>query len=287
MSIAGSTNPVKITVVVEVVMVRIPTVARIPRGNPNDGQDQKESSPSFLDQARLNMARELVDQATPKILGRPPKSETEKRECFRTLAMLQNARLTYDECAAKMGVSRSTIHNWLVDPLYQTVQYELAQETRAAGFVSVGALVQDAIATLAQLMRDAKSEFVRYKAAEQVTKLAGMEEPQQLQLADDSREVASILEAIRLRHSQGVQVTVNVASASTSPAPEPSATVVESNLALPMATEEEASENSLFSLIEQQQLLEQQRQMAEEYNQPMMPGGRLPGTVIPNLGKSK
>lgn len=256
-------------------MVRnVPSIARKERN-----QDKKQQTP-FLEQARLTLARELLEQATPKQTGRPPKTDQEKRETYQALALLRNARMTYEECAQRLGVSVSSVRNYIADPFFQEVQADMAQQSRAAGFVSVGALVQDAIATMIELMRDAKSEFVRYKAAEQITRLAGMEEPQQALQRDDTRDVGRVLEAIRLRalaeqtsapQPAQVQVTINMADPATVEQ------VVESVSSFSSSATTEEDGEDLYSLIERRQLREQQHRMRAEYEEPLLPGGHLPG----------
>jgi hypothetical protein len=243
----------------------------------NSGGRRKKERPNFLLKARDTLSGHLVGQADMNPLGRLPRTEEEKRTVFRQLALLKSARQTHEECALRLGASRSTIAEWLNDPLYREIQQDLTQSARSSGFVSAGELVQDAIATIYHLMQHDPSGFVRYKSAEYLLKIAGMELPPSETQADDSREIAHLLETIRLRSGERqasgpahqINVDIHVSGA-------------DSPIAETRVVDADPGDMTGFlSPAERAQLLAHQRAMQEEYERPMLPGGKIPDQPTP------
>lgn len=232
------------------------------------GNRRKKDRPNFLGKARETLSGHLVGQASMNPLGRLPRNEDEKRLVFRELALLKSARMTHEECAAKLGASRSTIAEWLNDPLYREIQQDLTQSARSAGFVSAGELVQDALATIYHLMQHDPSGFVRYKSAEYLLKIAGMELPPSESQSDDSREIAHLLETIRLRAGNqqvaAPQINVDIRVSG------------ESREAQVVDADPQEMGSGFLSPTERARLIAQQQAMLDEYDVPMLPGGKIP-----------
>lgn len=243
---------------------------------------RKKDRPNFLLKARDTLSGHLVGQADMNPLGRLPRNEEEKRLVFRQLALLKSARQTHEECALRLGASRSTIAEWLNDPLYREIQQDLTQSARSSGFVSAGELVQDAIATIYHLMQHDPSGFVRYKSAEYLLKIAGMELPPSEAQTDDSREIAHLLETIRLR-SDGPQVSANQQNITV----DIHVSGPETGIPERQVVDADPVDNAtgFLSPSERAKLVAQQQAMLSEYELPMLPGGKIPSPE--NDGESR
>jgi hypothetical protein len=263
-------------------MARIPTSGRRKYDEDDDDLEEetrkkKREKRETLKDARAAFATQLLDQADAPSLGRPPKDDEEKRAVFRQLALLRSTPgNTYEMCAERLGVSRSTIGLWLREPLYKDVCDELYQDGKRQGFVSASALVADAFATLYDRMQNDPSGFVRMSSAKIILEHAGLTQPMQAAVADDVREVNRFLEQARQRGQQAA-TQVNVHISLSQQQGEPSAPVVDALPTDPLPL----LEQSLFDPADQQSLAEQQMAMLAEYSQPLEPGGKLPGSVSP------
>ena len=169
-------------------------------------------------------------------------------------------------------MSRSTIRDWLADPLYEQVCQELQVDARTQGFVTISAMVPDMLAMAYTGAQTDPSGFVRFKFIELLLRYAGMEQPQSLGAKDDKTEVNRFLDEVRTRAPQQTNVNVHISLKDDgSPASDP--TVVD---ALPPAGDDPLS-NSLLSHQELDTLTAHQQAMLAEYDQPLLPGGKLPG----------
>jgi hypothetical protein len=249
--------------------------------NLEEGEKPKKPRHTLKD-ARASFATHLLETADAPAPGRPPKTDDEKREVFRTLAVLRSMPgSTYEDCAQKLGVSRSTIGTWLSDPLYKDICNELYQDGKRQGFVSASTLVADSFAMLYHLAQHANSDFVKYSALKTILEHAGLTQPMIAMVDDDTKEVSKFLELARQR---GIAPTaappqqVNVHVSITSESPQKDTTTVVDALPIEPALPPLAVENSLFELADQEQLARQQAEMLAEYSQPLEPGGKLPGS---------
>lgn len=258
-------------------MPRIPTSGRKRSDDPDDefdGQEnEKEKKTPFRELAQLRFAEQLLASSQVEKVDRLPSDEEGRRKVLRSLAILRSAGMTYVKCAAHFGVSENTITNWLKDPLYKEEQQALPEDARADGFVTAAALAPKALGVLNLLMTQANSDFVKMQSAIYLLKVAGLEIPRESGPTDDKRGVAQYLENIRQRSAGAninLQVTINDKRNAEQ---EPAAPVVD---ALPSG-DTSLLPGDVFDQLEQIGLRRQQEEMLEEYNQPMLPGGKLPG----------
>lgn len=269
---------------------RVPTSGRVEHYDGDEERDEQpgEDSPkkkkerNFLASSRSRLTSHLVETATEPTLGRPPRSEEEKRQCFQQLALLRSARYTYEQCAEQLGVAKSTISLWLSDPLYKETCETIQQNSRYQGFVSVGTVVQDAIATMYSLMQTDPSGFVRYKSAEYLLKIAGMEIPPQQAVVDDKSAVNTFLDQVRARALDESRMQVNVNINVTQP--EGERDILEPVVDALPSQEITVGTTKISSLLpgdDYRTLLGQQQSMLSEYSEPLLPGGKLPGSLHP------
>lgn len=182
-------------------------------------------------------------------LGRPYKSDDEKLDQYTHLVRLKENRKTNKECADELGVSERTIANYLSDPYYEDVKTTLIAEAKARGHLQIADVIDDAVNKLHSLMHTARSEFVQYKSAEYLLKLAGYENMQEERERDNQADVIEFLSKLQKGKQPTTQINIQVNQ--TTP------TVVDA-LLLPQYVEEEE---------------------AFDYSRPMLPGGKIPPLI--------
>ncbi len=121
-----------------------------------------------------SLVKQLIDSRLAPLPQGPPKSEEDKQLFVINMVRLKEERFTLSEMAEKLGVSVSTIKNYMADPLYRETQETMIGDAKQLGHVLISELIPDAIATLYELMSDKLvSPFVRYKAATELLDKAG------------------------------------------------------------------------------------------------------------------
>jgi hypothetical protein len=181
-------------------------------------------------------------------LGRPYKTDEEKLEQYTHLVSLKENRKTNQECADELGVSTRTIVNYLSDPYYEDVKTTLIAEAKARGHLQIADVIDDAVNKLHTLMSTARSEFVQYKSAEYLLKMAGYENMVEERERDNQADVIEFLAELQKRQSNmQINVQVNQAGATASE------TIVDAVPFVPVLPDELA-----------------------QYQVPMLPGGKLP-----------
>ena len=267
---------------------RVPSQARCPRKNYGHRKDQSGVSQGKVDsyvatfdeledappRQQLTLSKQLIGQAMPPRLGRPPDTDEEKHLVLRALVYLKAANLTNLACAKELDVSERTVATYLKDEAYQELQQELFSGSRAAGYTSIGAMISIAMNKML-LLTEATSEFVQFKSAEYILKMAGYELPPEGRVAESRDEGIRFLDAIRAEATaRTMNVNVNFSTGSRN-APHPggdtpvaaSPGVVEQVIdALPSPTILPGDSLLAGGIPEELQ----------QYYQPVKPGGMLP-----------
>jgi hypothetical protein len=181
-------------------------------------------------------------------LGRPYKTDEEKLEQYTHLVRLKENRKTNQECADELGVSTRSIVNYLSDPYYEDVKTTLIAEAKARGHLQIADVIDDAVNKLHTLMQTARSEFVQYKSAEYLLKMAGYENMQEERERDNQADVIEFLSKLQGTKSK-VQINVQVNQAGATA----SETIVDAVPFVPVLPDE-----------------------LTQYQMPMLPGGKLP-----------
>jgi predicted transcriptional regulator len=141
----------------------------------------------------------------------PPRTEEDKQNFFLNLVRLREQRFTIDECAAKMGVSPSSIKNYMQEPLYKETQEMIIAESKQTGHQLIAEVIPQAIGKMVELMHDKKvSPFVQFKAAETLLTFAGFSEPRETAQSDSRVEVAKFLKDVDEKKRQNVYNINNV-----------------------------------------------------------------------------
>lgn len=159
-----------------------------PRRKGNDD----ESAPSGI--SRLT---ETINSRMLTIPQGPPRTEEDKQNFFLNLVRLREQRFTIDECAEKMGVSPSSIKNYMSEPLYKETQEIIIAESKQIGHQLISEVIPQAIGKMVELMHDTKvSPFVQFKAAETLLTFAGYSEPRETAQSDSRADVAKFLREV-------------------------------------------------------------------------------------------
>ena len=199
-----------------------------------------------------------------KPLGRPYRTDDEKKVVYLQLVRLKENRKTHEECAELLGVSVRTIVNYLVDPFYGELVQEIQHEARERGHLLISDVIGDAVEKLYGLMHTAKSEFVQYKSAEYILKISGYEVPQEQRERDNQADVIDFLSKLDNRKDRKVQLNVQINTIETTnvSGSQNGASIVESD---PMSgyLAEKASQRDVPPEL-------------ERYMRPILPGGKIP-----------
>lgn len=138
----------------------------------------------------------------------PPKDEESKQNFFLNLVRLREQRFTIDECADKMGVSPSSIKNYMQEPLYKETQEMIIAESKQTGHQLIAEVIPQAIGKMVELMHDNKvSPFVQFKAAETLLTFAGYSEPRETAQSDSRADVAKFLREVEAKKQA---TTINI-----------------------------------------------------------------------------
>jgi hypothetical protein len=178
--------------------------ARQPHPRSDDDDEEDLPVPSVQP---LIAERHLVSL---KPLGRPYKSDEEKLEVFTQLVRLKENRKTNKECADLLSVSERTIVNYLADPFYTDVQTTLIAEAKVRGHLQISDVIDAAVNKLYGLMDTARSEFVQYKSAEYLLKMAGYENMVEERARDNQADVIEFLSKLQQGKHPKVQVNVQI-----------------------------------------------------------------------------
>lgn len=211
--------------------------------HPHDDDDEEELT---LTQPVPTIASRHLSTHTS--LGRPYKTDDEKREQYTHLVRLKENRKTNQECADELGVSTRSIVNYLADPFYEDVKTTLITEAKSRGHLQIADVIDDAVNKLHTLMSTARSEFVQYKSAEYLLKLAGYENMVEERERDNQADVIEFLSKLQGKQSK-VQINVQVNQAGVTA----SETIVDAVPFVPVLPDE-----------------------LVQYQTPMLPGGKLP-----------
>jgi hypothetical protein len=204
-----------------------------------------------------------------KPLGRPYKTDEEKHEVFLQLIRLKENRKTNKECAETLGVSERSITNYLADPYYGELVQNIQQDAKERGHLLISDVIDDAIQKLYGLMQTAKSEFVQYKSAEYILKVAGYEIPREQMERDNQADVIAFLSKLDERQKPRVQVNVQI-----------NQQTPDANIAI-NASESENRASMVESVPTNAFLPEKASSVSlnpelARYMRPMLPGGKLP-----------
>ena len=216
----------------------------------------------------LSIAEQQLLALVP--LGRPPRTDEEKHEVFIHLIRLKENRRTNKECAEVLGISERTVVNYLADPYYGELVQTLQQDAKQRGHLLISDVIDEAVGKLYGLMHSAKSEFVQYKSAEYLLKMAGYEVPQEQRERDNQADVIEFLSKLGTQGKKPqvqVNVQINNQPSSSNMAQNATETVVEASLDKSMTVHPP--------------LLTQSHEHAEnaelaQYLRPMLPGGKIP-----------
>lgn len=236
------------------------------RDDYND-DDQQDDAGDADEHAPLQIAeRHLVDLRS---LGRPYRTDEEKQEVFIHLIRLKENRKTTAECADLLGLSPRTVANYIADPYYTELQMTLQQDAKQRGHLLISDVIDDAIYKLYGLMGSAKSEFVQYKSAEYLLKMAGYEIPQEARERDNQAEVIEFLAKLDARKPR-VQVNVQIHGNG--------ATTTETNI---HGAENVVEASVIDATTDSTHYLPQNASSVPDdelaqYMRPMLPGGKMP-----------
>jgi predicted transcriptional regulator len=142
----------------------------------------------------------------------PPKQgdEEAKQNFVLNLVRLREQRFTIAECAVKMGVSESTVKNYLQEPLYKEMQDLIVSESKNIGHQLISEVIPMAIEKMVDLMNDRKvSPFVQFKAAETLLTFAGYSEPHEESKSDSRTDVVKFLKDVDEKKKQQNVYNIN------------------------------------------------------------------------------
>ncbi len=123
-----------------------------------------------------------------------------RQERLEQLAILRKVeRLTFAECAARMGMSERQLRRWAQEPDFEDVLRNLHEEWREASKAAVTSLGWDAIAVLKDLMLNARREDVRFQSAKAIAEFAGIGRDEREELEDDREALGELVELIKKR----------------------------------------------------------------------------------------
>jgi len=217
--------------------------------------------------AERRMLAALIESRVGTPLGREPRSDDEKREMYLQLVRLKAARKTHKECADAMGVSISTIANYVADPLYKEMQAELITEAKDRGHVLIGELIDYSLEKMVSLT-SAQSEFVRFKALEYILNAAGFNLPREERGRDNQDGLTKFMEILSSRSTREkpqTVVNVEVHTGAESDEGKNGISVVESNLSF-SSSQAEGQDPGTRGV---------PPELAQYYQQ-VLPGGKLP-----------
>ena len=244
------------------------TMNRYSRSSKKKHEDEDDDDEQTPSSPPLSIAEQQLLVLVP--LGRPPRTEEEKHEVFVHLIRLKENRRTNKECAETLGISERTVVNYLSDPYYGELVQMLQQDAKQRGHLLISDVIDEAVGKLYGLMHSAKSEFVQYKSAEYLLKMAGYEVPQEQRERDNQADVIEFLSKLGTQGKKPqVQVNVQINN-------QPSSS----------QTAQNATENVIEASIDESMtihpsLLTQGHEHAEneelaQYLRPMLPGGKIP-----------
>jgi len=104
------------------------------------------------------------------------KAEIRRGQFEELVRLKQIERLTNQEAADRLRVSRRTVQYWLEDPEYAETVKRLRLEWKENAITQVADLTQAALATMYELMSpNTRSEHVRFEAAKAIGDWAGIQ----------------------------------------------------------------------------------------------------------------
>lgn len=232
------------------------------------------SSPPGRREERRQLAA-LVESRVGTPLGREPRSDSEKREVYLQLVRLKAARKTHKECADILGVSVSTIANYVADPLYKEMQAELVSEAKDRGHVLIGELIDFSLEKMVALT-SAQSEFVRFKALEYILNAAGFNLPREERGRDNQDGLTKFMDLLSSSRGRAekptqatvVNVEVHTAGGGSDGAQPSSLSTIEGSLSFPSP-----QEGAGTAALPTEKTIPPE---LAQYYQQVLPGGKLP-----------
>jgi transcriptional regulator with XRE-family HTH domain len=150
-----------------------------------------------------SVLNQLIDSRLMPLPQGVPQTEEAKQIFIINLVRLREQRLTKPECAAKLGVSESTISRYINEPAFRETQETMIGDAKEMGHVLISELIADAVGVLYELMSDQQvSPFVRYKAATELLDKAGYGEPRDEAQADSRAGVVEFLKDVEEKKKQ-------------------------------------------------------------------------------------